>query len=177
MSLASRASVRAASLSLPAIVAVLVGGCSHDWDLLDPALSTGGETAGSSAGGAAGTGAGGTAGTSAAGAAGTSAGGTAGTSAAGAAGNGVGGAAGTSAAGAGGAGPCSGDLTTDPMNCGACGHDCQGGACKNSACQIVTLAANEDNPVGVAIDADEVYWTNYGSGQVRRVSINAANTE
>jgi hypothetical protein len=33
------------------------------------------------------------------------------------------------------------DLPTDPKNCGACGHDCLGGACLASRCQPVQLAS------------------------------------
>jgi hypothetical protein len=33
------------------------------------------------------------------------------------------------------------DTSTDPSNCGRCGHDCLGGACIAGACQPVTLAS------------------------------------
>jgi hypothetical protein len=36
-------------------------------------------------------------------------------------------------------GACAQDLTQDSHNCGACGHDCFGGACSNSACAPYSL--------------------------------------
>jgi hypothetical protein len=43
--------------------------------------------------------------------------------------------------------PCT-DITADPHNCGACGHDCLGGACATSVCQPFALGTtSEDNNV------------------------------
>jgi hypothetical protein len=57
-------------------------------------------------------------------------------------------------------GACS-DPTTDRHNCGACGHDCQGGACMGSACQPLSIASvAPGNEVGsLAIYGGTVYWT------------------
>ena len=52
-------------------------------------------------------------------------------------------------AGAGG-GECTDDFTTDPNNCGACGHSCIGGECKVGVCQPVAADLTVGNPVGVA---------------------------
>ncbi|WP_438022855.1 hypothetical protein [Sorangium sp. So ce233] len=54
------------------------------------------------------------------------------------------------------------DTETDPLHCGACDHDCQGGDCEASACQPLALAAGLQHPVGIALDGERVYWTNQG---------------
>lgn len=58
------------------------------------------------------------------------------------------------------------NLQTDPMNCGACGHDCLGGACDAGACQPVTIAAGQIGANGIAVDSTNVYWVNYVSGTI-----------
>ncbi|HMG57155.1 MAG TPA: hypothetical protein VK601_26830, partial [Kofleriaceae bacterium] len=62
------------------------------------------------------------------------------------------------------------DLTSDPDNCGACGHSCNGGACQASLCQPVALAIGQNNPQGIAVDTGNVYWTS-GDGTVQRMAI------
>ena len=52
--------------------------------------------------------------------------------------------------------------------CGGCGHDCQGGGCTISLCQPVVLGDMQAGPWGIAIDGSNVYWTNYGGGQVKQ---------
>jgi hypothetical protein len=50
------------------------------------------------------------------------------------------------------------DPQTDSKNCGACGHDCFGGACKAGVCQPVALVSNQQNPIFVAVNATNIYW-------------------
>lgn len=61
---------------------------------------------------------------------------------------------------------CETDGTTDSKNCGACGHDCLGGACKGSTCQPLELATGQAMAWGIAVDALRVYWSNQGSGEI-----------
>ena len=52
------------------------------------------------------------------------------------------------------------DPKTDPLNCGACGQSCLGGACSNGACQPVVLASRGANTLlSLAVDSTNVYWT------------------
>src|SRR5215472_70115 len=53
------------------------------------------------------------------------------------------------------------DVSSDPNNCGACGHSCLGGACSQGACQPVTLATGQPSPylISLATSATDVYWT------------------
>jgi hypothetical protein len=62
------------------------------------------------------------------------------------------------AAGGDGAGGCF-DTEGDPHHCGACGHDCQGGACEGGQCQPVVIAC-EQAAHAVALDGAHVYWLN-----------------
>ncbi len=72
--------------------------------------------------------------------------------------------------------PCT-DLSDDPHNCGLCGHDCQGGACEAGACQPLALyqgPVGDNNvfsaPWGLALDVDNVYWTDNQAGTVMKTS-------
>jgi hypothetical protein len=72
----------------------------------------------------------------------------------------------------GGATPCDPTQTaTDPHNCGACGHDCLGGACAAGACQPLALAQEGGQPWAIALDATHVYWLNT-DGTLKRVPKN-----
>jgi sugar lactone lactonase YvrE len=63
------------------------------------------------------------------------------------------------------------DPVTDPFNCGACGHSCQGATCNGSSCNtLLALAMNQDQPIWIAVDATNVYWTNFNGGQVMKVA-------
>jgi hypothetical protein len=53
-----------------------------------------------------------------------------------------------------------GDMQTDPLNCGVCGHDCLGGACVAGQCQPVVVAWGQAYPCCIQLDADNVYWAN-----------------
>ncbi|MGZ3442399.1 MAG: hypothetical protein ACXVDD_22920 [Polyangia bacterium] len=50
-------------------------------------------------------------------------------------------------------------LANDPRNCGSCGHDCLGGACSGGHCQPMVVASLQDPPYGVAVDANNVYFS------------------
>ena len=55
---------------------------------------------------------------------------------------------------------CPMDLTSDRLNCGACGHSCLGGECVRSRCQPVTLAEDQPGPLGIDVSAHFVFWVN-----------------
>src|SRR5215467_10227089 len=57
-------------------------------------------------------------------------------------------------------------LSSDPKNCGACGHDCLGGTCVTGICQPVIIANGVTDLEGLAIDAANVYWTDAIGGGV-----------
>jgi hypothetical protein len=52
-----------------------------------------------------------------------------------------------------------GNTTMDPANCGSCGHSCLGGACIAGACQPVVVAPGQTYPRAIAVDANNIYWT------------------
>jgi hypothetical protein len=66
--------------------------------------------------------------------------------------------------------PCTSTFN-DTFNCGACGHDCLGGACSAGRCEPVVLANEPGEPGAIAVDATHVYWTNAKTGDVRRAPI------
>ena len=57
-------------------------------------------------------------------------------------------------------GSCNGaKIASDPKNCGACGHDCLGGACTGGTCAPVQLGSSSDAPIlEVVVDATRVLW-------------------
>lgn len=67
------------------------------------------------------------------------------------------------------AAPCAADVRTDPLNCGLCGHYCQGGACLSGACQPFAIAITSGS-VGIAIDATFVYWADADAGAIDKIS-------
>ncbi len=65
-----------------------------------------------------------------------------------------------------------GSTVSDPNNCGACGHSCLGGGCANGMCQPVAIVTGRTNPTGIAVDANNVYWTeNSFNGQVMQAPV------
>lgn len=70
---------------------------------------------------------------------------------------------------------CEIDTESDVLNCGACGHDCQGSQCGDGACLPLVIAQNEVAPMNVATDATHVYWTNDdASGSVVRAELDGS---
>ena len=49
---------------------------------------------------------------------------------------------------------CNADLKLDPKNCGACGHDCTNGVCKDGLCSLTDLLGG---PEALAVKADTLY--------------------
>lgn len=72
--------------------------------------------------------------------------------------------------------PCT-NTSLDPFNCGACGHDCLGGACNAGVCAPVVLANDPGEPAEITVDDTHVYWTNEKTGDVRRVAIGGGAVE
>lgn len=70
-----------------------------------------------------------------------------------------------------GATTCVADLATDPANCGACAHDCQGGACIAGACQPTVFVMNEPGVTDVAVVGSNLVWTRPGAGLVRSMAL------
>jgi hypothetical protein len=68
---------------------------------------------------------------------------------------------------------------TDPKNCGACGHDCGGGACMGNFCAPTALAAGQQGPVGLVIDDTYVFWTVRGAaantGELMRAKLDGSS--
>ncbi len=62
------------------------------------------------------------------------------------------------------------DLTSDPRNCARCGHDCLGGSCTDSRCQPTLFQNESDQPVGLATDGTELFWTTL-NGHVRAIRL------
>ncbi len=52
-----------------------------------------------------------------------------------------------------------GDVTSSNVNCGRCGHSCNGQACVAGKCASVLLASGLSRPDWLAVDATHVYFT------------------
>lgn len=128
------------------VLAGMAAGCSSG-------SSSGGPNGSGGSGGSGATGGSGGSGASA------GAGGSAGSNPQGGAG-GQGGSAGT-----GGGSPC-GDTQTDPKNCGACGHDCLGGACQAGMCQPEVLRDNFINDPYFLVDDNQLFWCSSSDGKI-----------
>lgn len=62
-------------------------------------------------------------------------------------------------------------LENDPLNCGACGHDCRGGTCSGGRCQPIALGSGYVNPSAVGLSETHVYFREgaQGAGRVLRI--------
>jgi hypothetical protein len=63
------------------------------------------------------------------------------------------------------------DFEDDPAHCGACGHDCLGGACLAGQCQPVVIAGGA-KPNRIEVDESHVYFTDGGAWQVWKADKN-----
>jgi hypothetical protein len=73
----------------------------------------------------------------------------------------------TDAATAGDSGPaCSADLSTDPKNCGRCGHDCFGGACSGGRCEARVIGTDLGSVYGLAVSREAIYATSFSRKQL-----------
>lgn len=61
------------------------------------------------------------------------------------------------------------DFMSDNDHCGRCGHSCLGGQCLGQACQAVAMATQQDEPMGIAVDSDYVYFANKGGNTVGKL--------
>jgi hypothetical protein len=57
---------------------------------------------------------------------------------------------------------CEAQVSSDPMNCGACGVMCHG-SCTDSACDPDDLATGRKHPASLEISATHAYWVEMGS--------------
>jgi hypothetical protein len=71
-----------------------------------------------------------------------------------------------------------GDPTSDPHNCGRCGHDCLGGMCAVGACQAVALVAADSgvSPFRLAQDDQSLFWTDRLNGAINRTPKSGGTT-
>jgi hypothetical protein len=72
---------------------------------------------------------------------------------------------------------CSQDLSSDGLNCGACGHSCLGGACSGGTCQPVVLASGQSNANAIAVGGGYVYWTEFAAGAVKRCPVTGCGSK
>src|SRR5579883_785860 len=65
------------------------------------------------------------------------------------------------------------DLKTDVKNCRSCDHICQSHeVCSQGICHKpppIILASGQNRPRGVVVDANFVYWVNYGDRTINKV--------
>ncbi len=68
------------------------------------------------------------------------------------------------------------DVQTDRQSCGACGHDCLGGACSVGVCQPIVVAQAQNAPGPITLDANNIYWINVGAGTAMKMPIGGGST-
>lgn len=74
---------------------------------------------------------------------------------------------------------CETDPSVDTKNCGACAHDCQGGACVHGICQSYTLTSQINMPWSIYADETSAYWVAEGplnSGFLMSIPVNGGAT-
>jgi hypothetical protein len=69
------------------------------------------------------------------------------------------------------AGPCLADTESDPLNCGRCGHSCQGGLCAAGVCQPVTIAISQEEPIGIAVNDAGLFWATWGGDTILQLPL------
>lgn len=65
---------------------------------------------------------------------------------------------------------CEADLASDAKNCGACGHDCLGGACTAGVCQPFVVGVGLSGPANPAVDENGMLFFTTNDGAVRSCS-------
>lgn len=61
------------------------------------------------------------------------------------------------------------DFMSDPNHCGSCTHSCLGGICLGQACQVVPMATQQQEPMGIAVDAQFVYFANSSGNTIGKL--------
>jgi hypothetical protein len=60
------------------------------------------------------------------------------------------------------------DRSSDPDNCGRCGHGCGGAACFGGECTPFIVTGDEDYSTTLAIDATGIYWGSDAYNELRQ---------
>ncbi len=58
------------------------------------------------------------------------------------------------------------DFMTDPRSCGACNHDCVGGACAAGVCQPFRVSKADASASSIAANGNGVFWVTKSGSQV-----------
>jgi hypothetical protein len=65
---------------------------------------------------------------------------------------------------------CEVHIAADDANCAVCGRTCGGAVCQASLC-IAAVLADAEQPMAIAVDATNVYWTEFWSAAVMTVPL------
>lgn len=65
---------------------------------------------------------------------------------------------------------CEAEVAVDTLHCGKCNNSCDGSSCVAEKCQPLVIAQGQSSPGEIAMDTNQIYWTNYGSGTIMRSS-------